>query len=81
MPMSALDNNISAPTRFGKPKRAAQIGVTDTTFLALRVWIGPDRASFLMAIAAILTIWFWLCRRFPTAAWIDTGFIRALTGR
>ena len=79
--MSALDNHIGARTRFGKPKRAAQIGVTATTFLALCVWIGPDRACFLIAIAAILTIWFWLCCRFPTAALIATGFIRGLTGR
>jgi hypothetical protein len=51
--------------RFGKTKRAAQIGLPATTFLMPSLWLGPHRACFFIAIAAIITVWFWLCRRVP----------------
>jgi hypothetical protein len=57
------------------------LGASATTFLTLCVWLGPDRACFFIAIAAILTVWFWLCRRSPAVGWLTVGFIRGLTGR
>ena len=46
--------------RYGKAKRAQQLGLTAVTFLMLSIWIGPDRACFFILIAAPLTVWFWL---------------------
>jgi hypothetical protein len=66
--------------RYGKAKRADQIGLTATNFLMLCLWIGPNRACFFIAIAAALALWFWLCRRFPLFAIFSMGFIGGLTG-
>jgi hypothetical protein len=49
--------------RYGKAKRAQQLGLTAVTFLMLSIWIRPDRACFFILIAAALTVWFWLIRR------------------
>ena len=46
----------------------ALLGISATTFLLLCVWIGPHAACWLIAVAAIITGWVWLCRRFPTSA-------------
>jgi hypothetical protein len=42
--------------RYGKAKRAAQLGVTATTFIMLSLWIGPGPALFLIMIAATLVV-------------------------
>jgi hypothetical protein len=47
------------PQLEGTPQRLA------VTFLALCVWMGPDRACFFVAVAAIIAAWVALCRRFP----------------
>ena len=67
--MSALDNHIGAPTRYGKAKRAAEIGTTPTaTFLTLSIAWGPNRACFVITIVAIAARCFALCCRFPVVA-------------
>jgi hypothetical protein len=58
-----------------------RIGLSATTFLLLGIWLGPDRACFLIAVAAILTVWFWACRRWPLVAVFTLGFFRGLLGR
>jgi hypothetical protein len=68
---------LPAP-RYGKAKCAAQIGVSTTTFLALSIWLGPTAACWLIAIAATLTVWFWLCRRFPVLGWAHPQIVQAL---
>ena len=42
--------------RYGKAKRAQQLGLTAVTFLMLSIWIGPDRACFFILIAAALNL-------------------------
>jgi hypothetical protein len=64
----------------GKSKRASSsepVGTKPTSpgSRPLSRWIGPDRACFFIAIAAALTLWFWLIRPFPLM-----GFIGGLTG-
>jgi hypothetical protein len=66
--------------RYGKAKRAQQLGLTAVTFLMLSIWIGPDRACFFILIAAALTVWFWLIRRFPHLGIAAMGFISGLIG-
>jgi hypothetical protein len=58
-----------------------RLGVSATTFLTLCIWLGPDRAVFLVTIAAIGSGWFWLCRKWPILGWATLGFIRGLLGR
>ena len=77
-------NASLAQPRYGKAKRAAQIGVTATTFLALCIWLGPNAACWLIVIAAFIACWAWLCVRFPffgvfTVACIS-GFVGGLFG-
>jgi hypothetical protein len=38
-------------------------GLSATTFIMLCIWLGPDRAVFLITVTAILTVWFLACRR------------------
>jgi hypothetical protein len=76
-----LDSRIGALPRYGKAKREAQIGVTATTFLALSIWIGPDRAVFLFAVVAIVAIWIASCHRWPLVAVFTIGVVRGLLRR
>ena len=39
--LATMTAQLVTPPRYGKRKRAAQIGVSATTFLALSIWIGP----------------------------------------
>jgi hypothetical protein len=59
---------------------ADRAGISATTFIALCLWMGPDRAVFLLTVVAIGVAWFWLCRRFPLVVWFTAGFIRGLIG-
>jgi hypothetical protein len=61
--------------------RRALLGVSATTFLLLGIWLGPDRAVFLIAVAAVVSGWFLACRRWPLVAIFTTGFIRGLLRR
>ena len=77
-------NASLAQPRYGKAKRAAQIGVTATTFLALSIAFGPRAAFWLIGITALIACWAWLCVRFPffgvfTVACLS-GFISGLFG-
>ena len=46
-------NTCLAHPRYGKAKRAAQIGVTATTFLALSIAFGPRAACWLIGITDV----------------------------
>jgi hypothetical protein len=56
-------------------------GLSATTFLLLGVWLGPDRAVFLLTVIAILTLWFLACRRWPIVAIFTAGVVRGLLRR
>lgn len=60
---------------------ADRAGLSAVTFLVLCIWLGPDRACFLLTVVAIVAGWFWACRRWPIVAYITWGFIRGLCGR
>ena len=65
---SIMPQEPAARVRNGKRKRAAQIGLTCTTFIALCLWIGPDAACWLIGVVAFVTGWIWLCSR---SAWFS----------
>ena len=73
---TAMDTNI-ASARYGKAKRATQIGISATTFLTLCVWIGPNAACWLIAIAAIVTGWVLLAHRLPVVGWLTYVFFNS----
>jgi hypothetical protein len=75
---ATMNTNI-ASARYGKAKRAAQIGMTATTLLTLCMWLGPNRALFVVLVAGGLWARFATCRRYPAVAWM--GFLRGLFGR
>ena len=72
-----MDTNL-ASARYGKRNRAAQLGVSATTFLTLCVWLGPNRACFVIALAAIVAAWVALCRRFPFVGVLTLFFFDVL---
>ena len=78
------DHATHRPARYGKAKRAAQIGLSAVTYLMLCIRMGPHRAGFFVAASAILTVWIWLCYRFPLFGIITmiflSGFIGGLFG-
>jgi hypothetical protein len=43
------------------PPKTNPVMASALTFLTLAIWIGPDRALFFIMLAAIATVWFWLC--------------------
>lgn len=55
-------------------------GLSATTFLLLGIWLGPTAACWLVAIAAIVAGWVWLCRRFPTFGWLTYVFFDGFCG-
>ena len=59
----------------------ARLGLSAVVFLQLCIWLGPDRAVFLVAVVAILTAWFLACRRWPWFAWFTINFLNGLFRR
>ena len=57
------------------------LGLSATIYLLLGVWLGPNRALFVVLLAAIGFGWFRLCARYPKVAWITLSFVRGLAGR
>ncbi len=74
-----MNANRPAPVRIRKSKEL--LGVTAVTFLTLCVWLGPDRAVFLLAVVAIGSLWLLGCRRWPLVAIFTIGVIRGLLRR
>ena len=64
------------PPRIRSSKRL--LAISATTFLLLGIWLGPDRAVFMIAVAAIVAGWVALCRRFPLVAIFTLGLFRGL---
>jgi hypothetical protein len=56
-------------------------GISATTFLMLGIWLGPDRAVFLIVVVAIVSLWFLACRRWPWFAWFTINFLNGLFRR
>lgn len=61
--MTSATPTAATPRRVRSSKEL--LSVSAVTFLALCVWMGPDRACFFVAVAAIIAAWVALCRRFP----------------
>jgi hypothetical protein len=74
--------NTPAPKRIRRSKEllGVSLGVSAVTFLTLCVWIGPHAACWLVAIAAIIAMWVWLCRCFPTFVWLTAEFFDGFLG-
>jgi hypothetical protein len=53
----------------------ALLGISAVTFLLLCLWLGPDRAVFLLTVVAIVVGWYLLCRRFPIVGHFTAVFI------
>ena len=70
--------NTPAPKRICRSKEL--LGVSAVAFLALAIWMGPHAACWLVAIAAFIAAWVWLCRRFPTFSWFTYVFIDGFCG-
>jgi hypothetical protein len=62
----------------------ALLGVSATTFLLLCLWLGPDRAVFLLAVVAIVAMWIAICRKWPIVGYFTVvflgGFVSGLIG-
>ena len=56
---------------------ADRTGLSATTFLMLGIWLGPDRAVFLIVVAAIVALWVQVCRRFPVVARLTYVFFNS----
>ena len=46
----------------------------------LCLWLGPHVACWLIAIAAFVARWVWLCNRFPTVGWFTAVFFDGFLG-
>lgn len=57
-----------------------RLGLSATTFLMLCMWLGPDRAVFLLTAVAIAAAWVALCKRFPTVGFLTGAFFNGLLG-
>ena len=76
--MSRIPADAPYPARIRNPKRL--LAVSATTFLLLGIWLGPDRAVFLIMIAAIVAAWIWLAARFPTVGDLTYVFFYGFVG-
>ena len=56
------------------------LGVSVVAYVSLSLVIGFGPAALLIAVAAALTVLFWLCARFPLLGIVLMGFIGGLTG-
>jgi hypothetical protein len=57
-----------------------RLGISATTFLTLCIAWGPDRACFVIGLAAIIAMWIAMCRRWPFLGHL-TGVHRRLHQR
>jgi hypothetical protein len=57
-----------------------RLGLSATTFLMLCIWLGPDRAVFLITVAAIVALWVAVCRRWPIIGYFSIIFLDGFLG-
>jgi hypothetical protein len=59
---------------------ADRAGLSAVVFLMLCIWLGPQAACWLVAIAAIVAMWVALCRRFPVVGYLTYRFFLGFFG-
>lgn len=67
--------NTPVPKRIRRSKEL--LGVSAVTFLALAIWMGPNAACWVIAIAAVIAGWVWLAGRFPVVGWLTYVFFNS----